>query len=33
VALGAARNHGNGSKHNVTIANGAVAAGRTQTVL
>jgi hypothetical protein len=34
VAPGAARDHGNGSKYkyNVTIANGAVAAGRAQTV-
>jgi hypothetical protein len=30
VAPAAARDHGNGSKHNVTIANGAVAAGRVQ---
>jgi len=32
VALGAARDRGNGSKRNVTIANSAVAAGRAQTV-
>jgi hypothetical protein len=32
VALGAARDRGNGRKHNVTIANGAAAAGRAQTI-
>jgi hypothetical protein len=31
VARGAARDHGNGSERNVTIANGAAAAGRPQT--